>query len=73
MRLVRQIRTAQLVQGMSVQQLLEKSGLELDRSTLQRKLTGEVPTTDFECEALARALKIQLVYPQKRSRRGGSA
>lgn len=71
MGLVEQIRTAQLERGWSVQQLLDKSGLQLDRSTLQRKLTGEVPATDAECEALAKALKTQLVYPRARS--AGSA
>lgn len=51
-----------------MQQLLERSGLKLDRSVLQRKLCGKVPATSAECEALARALSITLVWPRKRGR-----
>lgn len=66
--LVEQVRRAQVEQGWSVQQLLDKSGLPIERSVLQRKLKGETPTSSHECEALARALKITLVWP-KRGRR----
>jgi ribosome-binding protein aMBF1 (putative translation factor) len=64
MGLVEQIRTAQRERSWSTQQLLNESGLDLDRSTLHRKLAGEVPCTDAECEALARALSITLVWPK---------
>ena len=58
-----------------MQQLLEKSGLHIDRSSLYRKLYPPkgrrvlVPATTAECEALAKALGITLVYPQPRGRR----
>lgn len=63
MGLVEQIRSAKEARGWSTQHLLDKSGLRIDRSTLHRKLAGEVPTTDSECEALAQALAIQLTWP----------
>ena len=59
------MRAAHAEKGWSVQQLLEKSGLRIDRSSLQRKLNGDVPTTTDEWEALARALKLTLVWPRK--------
>lgn len=65
MGLVEQIRRAQLQQGLSTRLLLERSGLALERSNLHRKLTGKAPATVSECEALARALGIQLVYPEE--------
>ena len=65
MHLVQQIREAQQERGWSVQQLLEKSGLPLDRSSLHRKLNGDVATTASECEALAKALEITLVWPKR--------
>ncbi len=68
MGLVEQIRSEQQRLGWSTQQLLDKSGLRLDRSTLHRKLAGDVPTTDAECEALANALELQLVWPQSEGR-----
>lgn len=67
--LVEQVRQAHSKSDLTVQQLLEKSGLPLERSTLQRKLSGDVPTTTDEIEALAKALDYTLVWP----RRGRSA
>lgn len=69
MSLVEQIRRAQVERGWSVQQLLDKSGLSIDRSSLQRKLAGDVPLTTEECEALAKALDITLVWPKPRRRK----
>jgi transcriptional regulator with XRE-family HTH domain len=66
--LVEQVRAAQKRKRMSVQQLLEESGLDLERSTLSRKLRGETPATTKEIEALARALKIELVWSAPRRR-----
>jgi transcriptional regulator with XRE-family HTH domain len=57
MELVEQIRAAQVELGWTVQQLLEKSGLSLDRTTLQRKLTGKTGSTFTELLALAAAIK----------------
>jgi len=68
MGLVEQIRREQQRLGWSTQQLLDKSGLRLDRSTLHRKLAGEVPTTDAECEALANAMAFTLTWPKRRRR-----
>jgi transcriptional regulator with XRE-family HTH domain len=62
--LIEQVRLAQLARDWSVQQLLDKSGLSMERSVLHRKLKGTTPATTAECEALARALDITLVYPQ---------
>lgn len=64
--LVEQVRAAQVEKGWSVQKLLAKSGLTIDRSSLQRKLCGDVPTTDQELEALARAMRITLIWPRPR-------
>lgn len=61
MGLVEQIRTAQRERGWSTQELLERSGLKMDRSTLHRKLSGDTPMTDAECEALALCMGITLV------------
>lgn len=71
MRLVDQIREAQEKAGWSTQQLLDKSGLPMDRSSLHRKLRGEQPATAEECEALAKTLGITLVWPKK-SRKGAA-
>lgn len=60
-----QIRAAQEKKGWSVQQLLDKSGLPIERSVLHRKLKGETPATTGECEALAKALEVTLVYPKR--------
>lgn len=69
MSLVEQVRLAQVARGWSVQQLLDKSGLPLERSTLQRKLNGATPSTTEECEAMAKALGITLVWPKKPRRK----
>lgn len=73
MGLVEQIRSEQLRLGWSTQQLLDRSRLSIDRSTLHRKLAGEVPTTDAECEALAGAMGFTLVWPKRRRRTGTAA
>jgi ribosome-binding protein aMBF1 (putative translation factor) len=68
--LVQQIREAHEKRGWSVQQLLDKSGLPIDRSTLHRKLKGDVASTTIEIEALATALEITITWPKRhRSRR----
>jgi transcriptional regulator with XRE-family HTH domain len=68
MGLVEQIRSEQLRRSWSTQQLLEKSGLQIERSTLHRKLTGEIPLTAVECQALATALDLQLIWPVNEER-----
>src|SRR5262245_45732759 len=56
-----QLRVAHEASGWSVQELLEKSGLEIDRSSLARKLTGDLPMKTREAEVLARTLGVQVV------------
>lgn len=53
---------------LTVAALLELSGLEIDRTQLQRKLKRQCKTTDDELEALARALKIQIAYVPQTSK-----
>lgn len=60
--LVEQLNAARIKRGWSVAQLLEASGLDLERSTLHRKLHGETPMTGDELEACALALEHTLVY-----------
>lgn len=64
--LVEQLRMTQRNMGWSVQQLLDKSGLSIERSVLHRKLNGDTPVTADECQALAYALGITLVWPMRR-------
>jgi transcriptional regulator with XRE-family HTH domain len=73
MGLVEQIRSEQLRLGWSTQQLLDRSGLALERSTLSRKLRGETPMTDAECEALAAAMALTLTWPKRRRTRNAAA
>ncbi len=63
--LVEQIKREQEAQGWSTQQLLEKSGLKIERSVLHRKLDGQTPASTRECEALAAALDLTLVWPNR--------
>jgi transcriptional regulator with XRE-family HTH domain len=56
--LERDVLAAFKASGLTVSQLLTKSGLSLERSTLQRKLSGQTKFTLPELEALARALDI---------------
>lgn len=48
--------------GLSVAKLLAKSGLAMERSALQRKLSGDRPLHVREAQALAKALGITLVW-----------
>lgn len=62
--LVEQLRDAYEKTGMTMEQLVEKSGLDIDRSALRRKLLDvkdPIPMKTSECEALARALDVTLV------------
>jgi len=51
--------------GWSVQELLDRSGLPIDRSSLARKLTGDLPLKVSEAEVLARTLGVVIVWPQR--------
>lgn len=67
--LVEQIRDAYQKSGWTMEKLLEESGLDIDRSTLRRKILVDeksktdrnVPLRTSEAEALARALGVTLV------------
>lgn len=48
--------------GWSVQALLEKSGLEIERSSLQRKLKGKLRLNTDEAQVLATVLGVTLVW-----------
>lgn len=60
--LVAQINEARVKKDWSVARLLDEAGLDLERSTLHRKLHGDTPMTDDEVEKCARALDLVLVY-----------
>jgi hypothetical protein len=62
--LVEQLRDAYEKTGWTMDELLDKSGLRLDRSSLRRKLLDvkdPIPMKTEECEALAAALEVTLV------------
>jgi len=67
--LIAQLRSAYERSGWTMDELLEQSGLDLDRSTLRRKLLVDegsktdrhVPMRTSEAEALAKALGVTLV------------
>lgn len=48
--------------GWSMSELLKRSGLDLDRSSLARKLNGELRMNVDEAQALAKALNVTLVW-----------
>ena len=61
-----QLRDAFVASGLSVQELLDKSGLRIDRSSLARKLMpigadGRLRLKDEEIDALTRALGVTIV------------
>lgn len=57
-----QLNAARKAKGWSVPLLLEKSGLEIDRSSLQRKLSGDQVLTTEEAQNLADVLGCTLVW-----------
>lgn len=62
--LVEQLRDAYERSGWTMEKLVDESGLDLDRSSLRRKLLDvkdPIPMRTEECEALARALDVTLV------------
>lgn len=70
MSLTAQLRTAFENTGWSVQELLDRSGLAIDRSSLARKLSGDLPLKVTEAEALAKAIRrggheVVLAWPPK--------
>lgn len=62
--LVEQLRDAYEKSGWTMEELVQRSGLDLDRSTLRRKILDvrdPVPMRTEEAEALAHALGVTLV------------
>jgi hypothetical protein len=62
--LIEQLRDAYEKTGWTMEHLLGQSGLDLDRSSLRRKLLDvddPIPMKTDEAEALARALDVTLV------------
>lgn len=62
--LVEQLRDAYEKTGWTMDKLVEKSGLDIDRSALRRKILDvkdPIPMKTDEAEALARALDVTLV------------
>lgn len=66
--IVQQLRAAFEGKGWSVQELLDRSRLDIDRSSLARKLDGELPMKVKEAEVLARTLDAVIVWPPRRKR-----
>lgn len=69
MTLVEQLRDMHRASGLSVQALLDKSKLKIDRSSLARKLSGDLRTTLEEAMALVDAMGGRLVWPHPIRRR----
>lgn len=46
----------------SMDELLKRSKLDLDRSTLRRKMIGETKISAEECQAIAAALGITITW-----------
>jgi hypothetical protein len=64
--LVDQLREAFEQSELSVPELLVRAKLKLDRSSLHRKLSGELDLKTGEAEALALALDAELVWNPRR-------
>jgi hypothetical protein len=63
-----QLHDAMLKKEWSVPKLLDESGLECDRSSLQRKLTGLQKLSTEEAERLAEVLDCTLAWmPEERA------
>lgn len=66
--ITQQLSAAFAQKGWSVQELLDRSKLPIDRSSLARKLSGELPMKVREAEVLARTLACVIVWPPRRGR-----
>lgn len=66
--IVDQLREAFGKSGLSLLELLAKSGLRIDRTSLARKLGDELPMKTSEAEVIARTLGVTLTWPRKRTR-----
>lgn len=68
---VQQLHAAYKRSGWSAAEVVKRSGLDLDRSTLRRKLKGIRPMTTEESEVLAATFNVTIVVvpPQRRVRK----
>lgn len=64
--LTEQLHVAFKSSGMSVAELLAKSKLDLDRSSLSRKLHGEQPMRTDEAQVLASVLDATITWPPRK-------
>lgn len=60
--LIQQLRDAWVSQDITLEELLARTELEMSLESLSRKLSGKQICTTDECETLAKALGINLVF-----------
>ena len=65
--LAEQLREAHEASGLTLQQLINLAQLDLGVPALSRKMTGKVPWRTGEAEAVARGLRIRLIYSPRRA------
>ncbi len=63
--IIEQIERARLDQKLNISQLQRLSGIDCDRTNLSRKLDGITAMSSAECQVLADALGITIVWPCK--------
>jgi hypothetical protein len=66
--LAAQIRDAFGASGLTLRQLIVLSELDIGVPGMSRKMTGKVPWRTDEAEAVARGLRIKLVYGPRSAR-----
>ena len=67
--LAEQLLAAMTGKGWSVPELLKRSGLTCDRTSLYRKLHGEQKLSTEECEQLAQVLGITIAWAPRDERK----
>ena len=67
--LTQQLNAAFEESGWSVAELLAKTGLPIDRSSLSRKLKGELRMNTDEAETIASALGVTISWPERAGRK----
>lgn len=71
--IVEQLRETYKKTDWTMGELLQKSGLDLDRSSLRRKISGEIDMKTDEAEVLANTFRkhgfdLTLVWPSKKTK-----
>lgn len=59
---LKQIRDATDLRGWTIPDLLKHAKIELDQSTMSRKLSGKTPMTLGELQQLVQALQITIAF-----------